>query len=1034
MTEVVIKRDGNGDPTDHLYRLTVDPMSALSVLCGRRDIQRGVWASKLGVPLSLDDRVVKAVGTAILALATDAPWMESKPTWSENSLHMPSGKSAPAGYGVTVGQEEDARENWLRACTLLAQAGNEKGALYIGAGLGGIYVRRFDRQSAIWHACGKSSGGKTSCMVAAASLFGPPDKVKKSWAMTAIAATASLMKLGVLTAFRDEGARMGRKTPREMETMLFDVTEGGDRERTHRETGDTYTLGTWFGNMLSNGNDSLLDMATDNGGLNARVMELTAPLTNSKEASDKLVVLTKNSAGWPFKWLRDQITPADAWKHFAQAERDLGVELLDGVPGRIGKALSTGVAGASLLEELTGSEGLRASALRAARAALENLVAEAAGIAMEPGEKLLNAVVEAVASEPASFPDRGVYTSPVGPEYPLRNVMGVTYTEGPERRIAVFATKLKVIAEGAGIVSPRTGLRDLRNDGVLVPEEHDSRKGLTRRESLGETGRVSCYVFRRPQDEPPKPAFVAEPSPAVVEEPLPPEPPLPFDLRPEGTPADVAPAVAAVAPVAAVSAPVVAEAAPVPDSPAVPPARSAQHTARVKTPQRVEVRAVTSAGLFDPAAGSFVALEGAALQELPALVDLVASAAGGRHVTLVLDDEVLGRYGLTGPRPTQGKPWHKAFEGLVKAGWHQPRKAEERPRVQPTTSLEHPERNGHVRLTVAAWLRPQEFPKGPKGESAGAVEMAFRLFRYAELTGWAFTSTAANTSIWALRGLLEETSKSWPRFIPQRSQEWPDWQAADSWSRSMTAEERGMGYVIGYDAIKNYLPAYGAAIVAGEELEHDRSPVFDEKRGGLWLMTVPEWPHVQVPAPVHEVPAGKMVWVTTAIVKSYVEVGINPEVHEAWTAPAVAFEGFRAFTRTLRDALAKVETSGADDPDEMLVRDALKSTYRMLHGKLRNDDQWVIRRPDWGYAVRDAAWTGVLRKVYKGAGLLGQVETPRFPIAVDTDEVVYPSGCEDPRSAVPAGLTLAKVDEPGNLGQFRPKTAMTTQEWEETNA
>ncbi|MGW9441161.1 hypothetical protein ACWGVN_34490, partial [Streptomyces sp. NPDC055607] len=640
-----------------------------------------------------------------------------------------------------------------------------------------------------------------------------------------------------------------------------------------------------------------------------------------------------------------------------------------------------------------------------------------------------------MASEPGSFPSRTVFTDPndEAPIAALRNVMGVRYIEelpgGAERRIAIFANKLKPIAEGAGIVSPRIALRDLRDEGVLIPEEHESRKGLTQRVNLGaRNGRVSCYVFRQPPEEEPRKAPEVGPSQAVLDEALAPMPPDPFHLRPHGTPADVVPTLptGGTAPTAPTEA-----TGPSKASTAVPQAR-ASHASTREAVVLAEVRAVTASGLFDPSTGLFTDLEGPAATDLVALVGLVAASAGPHDVTLVVDDEVRARYGLNGERPGLGKPWHPAFLPLVEAGWHQPRKPDQRPRVQQTTSLEHPDRHGHIRITVSGWLRASEFPKGPKGDTAGAPEMALRLARYAELCGWSFTGTAANTAIWALRGRLDATRKSFIKMIPGRSPEWPTWQAADSWSRKLTDEEMAMGFVVGYDAVKNYLPAYAQAIVAGAELVHETTPVFDEKMAGLWLMRVPEWTHALVPAPVHEVPAGKLVWVTTAVVKLYVETGINPEVTEAWIAPAVGYQGFRDFSNQLRDGLKVVEAH-PEDADEMAVRDAMKATYRTLHGKLRNDDQQVIARPDWGYAVRDEAWTGVLRKVYKAAGVIGKPGQPRYPVSVDTDEVVYATADPDPRASIPAGLKLAPEGQLAPLGSFRPKTAMTTKEWEATH-
>ncbi|MFE0420858.1 hypothetical protein, partial [Streptomyces tendae] len=118
------------------------------------------------------------------------------------------------------------------------------------------------------------------------------------------------------------------------------------------------------------------------------------------------------------------------------------------------------------------------------------------------------------------------------------------------------------------------------------------------------------------------------------------------------------------------------------------------------------------------------------------------------------------------------------------------------------------------------------------------------------------------------------------------------------------------------------------------------------------------------------------------------------------------------------------------DPEERAVYNALKGTFRTLHGKLQDGTQKTIARPDWGYAIRDAAWTGILRKAYKAGGVIPlskdnrPTENPRFPVKLDLDELIYPSNADTHDQDVPAGIVLGT-----GLGQFKPKTNVSTDEW-----
>lgn len=108
--------------------------------------------------------------------------------------------------------------------------------------------------------------------------------------------------------------------------------------------------------------------------------------------------------------------------------------------------------------------------------------------------------------------------------------------------------------------------------------------------------------------------------------------------------------------------------------------------------------------------------------------------------------------------------------------------------------------------------------------------------------------------------------------------------------------------------------------------------------------------------------------------------------------------------------------------------------YQSLHGKLRAVGQSTIPRPDWGHAIRDAAWCNTLRKVYQVGGLLSlpvkSAEGPRYtgspqwPINVATDAIAYAyaSGV----AVAPDGLELGE-----RLGRYRHESTASIDEWRE---
>ncbi|MCY0932356.1 hypothetical protein OTB20_40660 [Streptomyces sp. H27-H1] len=439
------------------------------------------------------------------------------------------------------------------------------------------------------------------------------------------------------------------------------------------------------------------------------------------------------------------------------------------------------------------------------------------------------------------------------------------------------------------------------------------------------------------------------------------------------------------------------------------------------------VLAVTGGQLVNAADASAVALTEESASSLAALVaQATALVPSGRLTLLIGQDAHKGfKLGPEAPSMLDKTPWAAPFQTLVDAGWHKPMsKEKERMYVGQSCLMQHPGRADWVRITPVQWLSADSFPKvrtramqkAKEYDTSDVLTLAYRLALFAQVTGHDFEGKAAGTGIAMLRARIEETARQHPKW--QGSYEsWPQALDDSSWTRSETETEAAQPWRSLYDANKAYLPAYRQATVARDDLKKVDHPMFDKAMAGLWTIVVPHWPHPQVPAPVPNHRPGQIVTVTTDIVQAYVDLGITPDIESAHIAPAVAFDGFRVFSDQIRDQISNLSASA--DSDDQAVGLVLKEVYHTVHGKLRNADQGVIRRPDWGHAVRDAAWTNTLRKVYKAAGITQAVADPRFPIRVVTDEVAYASDHQDPEADVPFGL---RIDNTGaKLGHFKSK-------------
>lgn len=363
----------------------------------------------------------------------------------------------------------------------------------------------------------------------------------------------------------------------------------------------------------------------------------------------------------------------------------------------------------------------------------------------------------------------------------------------------------------------------------------------------------------------------------------------------------------------------------------------------------------------------------------------------------------------------------KVEDAIREAGWTLDRSASAGPWMRIS--------RGQHRLLVVVpdWLTvpplPMEGTKDPR-------TVAVRLAQYATVTGIAFVWAPSATG----QQLIAVTR---PRLLARKPQEElpnpafePRRESAFNWTREPTADEAKLPWAHLWDWNGLYLGAAASVPLAWGPYVHVNRPEFDPGRPGYWRVRLPEWEHARLPDPFLVCERGdrETVWVTTPtlqIARELLELDVQPS--EAYLAaeqiphPAKRDEFARGYGRLLDKwqrelAAGRTAVQGPDSSTDDVVRRMVKETYAHGIGRL---DALAIRgtnhplyRPDFRHAVIAQSRFAIFRRVLQAA------EKGHFPLAIQTDGLVFASEHQDPTVAVPPGFRYS-AEQPFPLGHVK---------------
>ncbi|MGW5565839.1 telomere-associated protein Tap [Streptomyces tendae] len=267
---------------------------------------------------------------------------------------------------------------------------------------------------------------------------------------------------------------------------------------------------------------------------------------------------------------------------------------------------------------------------------------------------------------------------------------------------------------------------------------------------------------------------------------------------------------------------------------------------------------------------------------------------------------------------------------------------------------------------------------------------------------------------------------------------------AYDWARPMTDEECTLRYLVGIDVNMAFAAGANGLNVGLGAPAHVRSPAFEPKLPGSWLVDLShvdlskvkvgkEWAALDgslLPSPFTpkgERPEGPA-WYATPTVAYAVELGYEVRPLEAWVRPENGryldgwYQRLRdAYLATMADLGVTADLEPADflaamdghrdrDPDLAIVVSAIKATVKGGLGKLRErprgegwrpGEPWrALSRPTWRPDIRAAVISrtriNLHRKIVKHAAYTG-----RYPVAVLSDCVVYAADGPSPLDFLP---------------------------------
>lgn len=1077
----VVSKDGNDRILGHWYVVSGTPEGP-RVIIGHDELQRHAWPNLVDLPVSLDDRILKAATTAIVFAAREETEVrEATPKAdSEGRITPPPPDTMPPGYlECAPATAAEALGAWAHLVGLVARS--PRLALMLGASAVAPWVAALNLQSHVVGIYGDPAQGKTTAMLTAGSVWGNPggkskDGVLTTWNMSKLAPTAFLGEIGNLPAFFDETGMVSNLSAKDWGDRIMAICDGASRGRPAPNGRPGFSKGrSWYSVLFSAGTQRLLAGVGAGGaaGVHRRVIELEAPFTLDRGHAKAIESALATGYGHLGAELIRRHTTASVQAAVARIVDDWADEIErheSPVIREVIDLLMAHLAGAAMIDEICGTgDTLQTAAEIAAQAFLHTWEQPP-----HDADLVLDRIVASIVSEPSAWPYRAAYDENTQPWRQGDATQIARHGIAPKAKgfrddddawIAVNPEVWDALCTDTGADS-RIACAELEKRGILTRQGQRTYQCQIKVNGLNSR----WYKLQLPLDDQQTPQRDSPPDQGDSEQQQRTHPPASGQVTPQ-----VATQSTEVTPgVTHANVPLTRSVTSV-----TPVANRTSHTPpRVRT-REGGARFTAPAGVLDgdvielvsgrePAPASAhlgdVALLtqryrlgwGGGEDRLPDEGQVWLTAATLRHLGLPVDLDV--PVDPFQPRADWRAHVRKAFEAIAKlpavadavaAGW-------QISQVDAWTRLWHPEHRGGAWIVVPSWFRiegvsllstdPDDDGLALFGDDLPSpAVLVRRLHEFAQHLGVSYRITPAATGLdlidWTRpprRDASDNKGAGRRRVAVVRGEsELPDFFGTDkdrrrfstleqdfSWWRpwdTLISSERECTYAVAYDRGRSYLSPWSSLRLGVEGLTHTSEAVWDgSEKPGYWLIDR-DW-------------AKDWPWWLPSLMKA---TGIGVDDGMWVTTPTLRQMQAVGITPTVRESWTWSTEARYLEPASDALRRALaashdpavvqtlKAMFAATVGKLGQIERPRGRgahldRPDWRHHIIASSRLGIQHTLMKAHDLTGAI-----PLVVDRDTIVFASNESDPAGAWPGDP--AKLGT--GIGAWKPAGIAPLAEW-----
>jgi uncharacterized protein (DUF927 family) len=205
-------------------------------------------------------------------------------------------------------KEKGSRDEWLLMARFIRLSKRIEPRIMLAASFASALVKICETLPFFVHVHGPSEGGKTLCLMLAASVWGNPDthgNLFGNFSTTATAIEARANVLNNLPLIVDDTAKVSKRLLNDFSELIYTLCSGTGKDRSNQELG-LRKVNNWHNVILTSGEHPIVDGKDQAGAIN-RVIEVTADYERMFDDGRAVAECLKKNYGFAGKEFVDEV-------------------------------------------------------------------------------------------------------------------------------------------------------------------------------------------------------------------------------------------------------------------------------------------------------------------------------------------------------------------------------------------------------------------------------------------------------------------------------------------------------------------------------------------------------------------------------------------------------------------------------------------------------------------------------------------------------------------------------------------------------